>query len=272
MPVLSELVKAAGDLVFLERFQSAGGILQRIDPRIKLISLTTLVVVAVSLKTIAPLSILFIMILLLATASKTPIRFFLYRATFFIPIFAGVISLPLPFITPGAKLLSVSCIGYSLAVTNEGVYRAILFTFRVWVCVAAMTLLIMTTRFSAIISAMERLKFPKIFTLMLAITYRYIHVFIDETHRMLLAMDSRSAGKMNRLQALKALAHTTEALFIRAYERGERVYGAMVARGYTGDARYIGEVRCSLQDWAFGVLSASVFIGAAIVQLYAGGV
>lgn len=271
--MISGLIKISQDLIYFERYQAVGGALQRIDPRVKLVSLITLVVMAVLVRAIAPLVILFATVTLLSVVSRIPLKFFLYRATFFIPIFAAVIALPLPFITTGTMLATISYYGYSLTVTAEGIYKAVLFTFRIWVCVAAMTLLVLTTRFSVIISAMERLRFPKVFILMLAVTYRFIHVFLDEAYRILLARESRVVGREGRRQILRSLAHIVGALFIRAYERGERVYGAMVARGYTGEARYIDEMRCTRGDWVFGGVTASVYISVILVQLlHLGGV
>jgi len=271
--MISDLIKASRDLIYLERFQGLEGVLQRVDPRVKLISLVTLVVVAVLMRTITPLAILFFVTVLLALASRIPLRFFLYRSSFFIPIFAAVIALPLPFITPGTALASIGLGGYSVTVTAEGIHKAVLFTFRVWVCVAAMTLLILTTRFSVVISVMERLRFPRVFVLMLAVTYRFIHIFIDEVYRMLLARESRQVGRASRLDVLRSLAHIIGALFIRAYERGERVYGAMMARGYAGETRYMGEMRCTSGDWVFGGALTLVYLAVILVQfLHLGGV
>ncbi|MDW8045323.1 MAG: CbiQ family ECF transporter T component, partial [Nitrososphaerota archaeon] len=172
--MIKELLKAFEDMVYSERYPSLDGSLQRIDPTVKLFMTTIFIITIVSMMKITPLILLMGVVLLLAISSKLPLKSFLFRVTFFIPLFAGIITLPLPFITPGRALASFTIAGLSLNLTYEGIYRMILFTFRVWLSVAFLTLLISTTKFNDILHALSRFKLPQIFIMMASITYRFI--------------------------------------------------------------------------------------------------
>ena len=89
---------------------------------------------------------------------------------------------------------------------------------------------------------------------------RYVDVITGEMQRMKVARASRGYDPKNLLQ-VKALAASAGALFIRAYERGERVYLAMVSRGYTGSLPLLDQSRPTRQQWA----SALALPAAAVV-------
>lgn len=236
------------ETVQVQEYSTLSGVMQKVDPRIKLLSFVAVVVSAVVVRTITSLLILFAMIIMLCTLSHLPLRFFLFRATFFVPIFAGLIALPLPFITPGTPLVKF---GYGVIIGTimcEGVYKAALFTFRVWVCVASSVLLISTTRFHELIHAMEKLKMPRVLVLMTTVTYRFIFLFTNEAYRMVLAMESRTIRKQRWRDTVRSLSSIMATHFIRSYERGERVYFAMTARGYTGTIRSLNEMKTTRKD------------------------
>ncbi|MEM1525326.1 MAG: cobalt ECF transporter T component CbiQ [Nitrososphaerales archaeon] len=253
--MIKELLKAFEDLVYLERYPLLNGYLQKIDPRIKLFATAILIIVIVSTLKITPLLLLLITIISFTIVSKIPLKNFLIRVTIFIPIFAGIITLPLPFITPGLILTSFSIAGFSLNLTYEGVYKMILFTFRVWLSIAYLILLILTTKFTNMLYAMRRLKFPQIFIMLTSITYRFIFTFINESYRMILARESRITSKQRRLDIMRDLGNIIGTLFIRAYERGERVYFAMVSRGYSGEIKSINKLKIHVRDVIFLILT-----------------
>ena len=256
--MLSSFVNAIQETVYAERYSTTIGLLQQIDPRVKLFSVAALVLSAVAVRTIAPLVVLLGAIVILCIASGVPLAFFTLRTTVFIPIFAGLIALPLLFMTPGVALASLKLDGIALVVTSQGLCRAAQFTLRVWVCVALSVLLILTTRFSKLIGAMDYLRFPRVFVMMTSITYRFIFLFLNEGYRMLLARESRITKELRWRENVGSLARIVATLFIRAHERGERVYLAMAARGYAGTLRRLDKMRCVKRDWAFASISALI--------------
>ncbi|MEM3383333.1 MAG: cobalt ECF transporter T component CbiQ [Nitrososphaerales archaeon] len=234
------------DIFFNEKYSSLNFIIQKIDPRVKIFSSIALISIAILAKSILTLIILTSIIFILSIVSRIPLKIFLIR-TSLIPLFTTLIALPLIFITPGNQILNLNFIN----ITTEGVHKALIFILRVWTCVNSLILLTLTTKFSNIINAMEKLKIPKIFTVMISITYRFIFLSINEAYRMLLAKESRTFKKESRLKEIKTLASMLSTLFIRSYERGERVYLAMMARGYNGSVNNLEKMSINRRDVVF---------------------
>jgi cobalt/nickel transport system permease protein len=153
----------------------------------------------------------------------------------FIPAFAALISLPVLFITPGHPIFATNIGILNLAVTSEGLVRFLVFSVRVWFCVASLSLLILSTGFDKMLKLLSSMKVPPVVVQMVSLTYRYFFVSVHEAQSFLIAKEARTY--MNRrtinYQALKDLGSILAALFIRTYERSERVYLAMKSRGFT---------------------------------------
>jgi cobalt/nickel transport system permease protein len=96
------------------------------------------------------------------------------------------------------------------------------------------------------------LRLPKVFVAICAFMVRYADVVIGELHRMRIARVSRGHDPRWIWQA-RAVASTAGALFIRSYERGERVYLAMVARGYDGSMPVLHHHRARRAEWAMAL-------------------
>ncbi|MGB9658918.1 MAG: energy-coupling factor transporter transmembrane component T family protein, partial [Nitrososphaerales archaeon] len=130
-------MKIFEEIVYNERFISLNGFIQNIDPRAKIFSFITFIVVAILARSIATLVILIIMTFFLSIVSKIPLKFFIIR-TSFIPLFVAVIALPLLFITPGNSIFTINPVN----ITIEGIHKALIFTLRVWACVNPLILLV----------------------------------------------------------------------------------------------------------------------------------
>ncbi|MGQ9718249.1 MAG: cobalt ECF transporter T component CbiQ [Nitrososphaerales archaeon] len=267
--MLSSFLKVSKEIVYNERFSLSNGFLQSIDPRVKVFSFTAFILVAIVSKSILPLITLITMTFILSIASKIPLRFFTLRTTFAL-IFVALIALPLPFITPGSPIATIGNNGYQISITSEGVFKALQFVLRVWACITPLILLVLTTRFSSLIHSLERFRVPRVFTNMMSVTYRFIFLFIDEAYRMILARESRTVRRESCLRAMKALASMMSTLFIRSYERGERVYLAMMARGYEGNIRPITRMSMNGRDIIFGFFAIAICMMIISLDLYIG--
>lgn len=271
--MLRSLMEALEGIVYSDRFSGEGGVLQRLDPRAKLACFMAFILTAVASKTFTSLTILFLSAVSLSLLSDIPLKTFFLRGTVFVPAFTAVIVLPLPFITPGAPLTEFRFLTLSIYVTWEGIRKAIFLILRVWVCVSSLTLLILTTKFTEIVQAMERFKFPKVFVVMTTVTYRFIFLFIDEAYRLALARETRLIRSEGFIGTLKSLARIVSTLFIRAYERGERVYLAMLARGYMGELKSMPDMQFKVRDWVFMLVSFTLCSGILLYEtLSLGGV
>jgi cobalt/nickel transport system permease protein len=120
-------------------------------------------------------------------------------------------------------------------------------------------LLSSTTDFSCLLKGLEKLYVPKIIIMILSFMYRYIFVLVDELMRILRAANARNfSGGM--LYKIKVIGSIIGILFLRSFERGERIYLAMISRGFDGKIRTINILSFKRIDFAFFFLTLSFLI------------
>ena len=125
-----------------------------------------------------------------------------------------------------------------------------------------------TSRFDVSMIALQRLKFPKIIVQMLLFTYRYIFVFIAEMRRMDTAMSARGFVKKLDMATIKTLGNFVGTLLVRSFERTERVYKAMLSKGYQGEYFTLVEFESTSKDYIKAGLVLLVATALLIVDLY----
>ena len=164
----------------------------------------------------------------------------LVRGSWIVLPFA-IVALPLLFTRPGEPLLAVDLGPLEVTVTREGLRDALTIVVKSWLSVQVALLLAYSTPFPSLIEALRSLRLPSIMVSTIAFMYRYLAVIGEEAGRMNRARSARAASGGGRGSRLRWRAHTTGAmvgaLFIRSYERSERVYAAMLARGFDGTLR-----------------------------------
>ena len=139
-----------------------------------------------------------------------------------------VFALLLPLVAHGPR---VDVLGLSLSESGLQTGGALLA--KATLSVLAATVLAATTEPRELVRGLERLRLPSALVQILAFMIRYADVVGGELHRMRVARESRAFDGRGP-GALRVLGAAAGALFIRSYERGERVHLAMVSRGYTG--------------------------------------
>jgi cobalt/nickel transport system permease protein len=100
-----------------------------------------------------------------------------------------------------------------------------------------------------LLRGLERLHVPGVLVAVAGLMVRYLTVLSEEMHRLRVARLSRAADPRRLLQA-RDVAATAGALFVRSYERGERVYVATVSRGYQGALPALGGAPAGATAWA----------------------
>lgn len=170
-------------------------------------------------------------------------------------------ALPLVFTRPGEELFALPVGLFTLRASVEGLVAFLSIALKSWVAVQAALLLAYTTPFHDLVDALRALRLPAIFVTTVSFMYRYLAVLSDEASRMLRARAARSAsrggrsGGTLRWRAVVA-GRIVGALFIRAYERSERVYQAMLARGFEGTIRPRAARALRRREWAVLGLAA----------------
>jgi cobalt/nickel transport system permease protein len=177
----------------------------------------------------------------LARVGRVPLAFLVRRLVIEVPFLAFAVLLPV--VGQGER---VEVLGLSLA--REGLWAGWNILAKGTLGVAASVLLAATTPVPELLRGLERLRLPRAFTTIAGFMVRYADVIADELRRMRVARLSRGYDPRWLWQA-KAVAATAGALFIRSYERGERVYLAMVSRGYAGAMPVLEDLAASRRQW-----------------------
>ncbi len=176
-----------------------------------------------------------------ATAGLGPFR--LSRSAVVALPFA-LAAFPLIFTVQEQIIATITLGPLDLTISAEGLRRFLTIMAGSWLSVQVALLLAFTTPFHDLVDALRELRLPRILISIISFMYRYIAVLTDEGSRMLRARDSRSAmgpgrgGGSIRWRAT-VTGRMVGSLFLRAYERSERIYAAMQARGFEGEFRHL---------------------------------
>ncbi|MFI6089118.1 cobalt ECF transporter T component CbiQ [Streptomyces sp. NPDC051218] len=180
-----------------------------------------------------------------AYASRVPLPFLLKRLLIEVPFVAFAVLMP--FVAEGER---VDVLGMSLSV--NGLWGAWNVLAKGTLGVAASVLLASTTELRSLLLGLQRLKLPPLLVQIASFMIRYGDVITDEMRRMKIARESRGF-EARGVRQWGVLAKSAGALFIRSYERGERVHLAMVSRGYAGSMPVIDEVTASRAQWTYAL-------------------
>lgn len=247
--------------VFLEGYTNRDSVMHRLDPRVKIIAFFSFIFMVVLTplegdvyRFVAYFALLFGMMLF----SNVPLGFIFQRSLVILP-FVVFITIFLPF-TPSKGLAETSYIYlWGLKLNREGILFFQEITFKAWLSALSMILLTNTTKFTDLLKGLEKLKVSRIMIIIISFMYRYIFVFIEEVKSVQRAMQSRNFGG-NKLWQWKILSALLANIFLRTYEQSERVYVAMLARGFDGQIRTMDEMQVCKSDMAFLGLVAVMLI------------
>lgn len=187
----------------------------------------------------------FVVYLLAITAlvvmSRIGIRFIAARLLVILPfvLFAFLI----PVIGSGDRVV---VLGVSLS--QDGLWAMWNILAKASIGASISILLAATTEIPDLIRGMGRLRVPAVMISIATFMVRYLEVIAGELGRMRVAMTARGYDPRWLWQA-KPIAASAGALFVRSYERGERVYDAMLSRGYTGEMPDLGHRRAERREW-----------------------
>ncbi|MET7441476.1 cobalt ECF transporter T component CbiQ [Streptomyces sp. NPDC005496] len=180
-----------------------------------------------------------------AHQARVPAPFLLKRLLIEVPFVAFAVLMP--FVAEGER---VDVLGLSLSV--NGLWGAWNVLAKGTLGVAASVLLASTTELRELLLGLQRLKLPPLLVQIASFMIRYGDVITDEMRRMRIARESRGF-EARGVRQWGVLAKSAGALFIRSYERGERVHLAMVSRGYAGSMPVIDEVTASRAQWTYAL-------------------
>ena len=253
---LEELSGKTYKLLSSEPLREAKGLLQGIDPRAKAVAAFGAILAVAFIRSLPALALLTAIALLCAVLSRVPIVPLLKRVWLAVPLFVGTLALPalLNVVNPGKELF-VFWNAPHLSVTLPGAIIAFTLVFRVGTAVTFATLLTMTTRWNDLLYALQSLALPRLFLMVLAMTYRYLSVMLQSANEILVARKSRTVGKVSNREGRQFVGTSVGSLFTKTMSLAEEVHAAMLSRGYTGAIHTMTRLNWKPRDSGFMALS-----------------
>jgi cobalt/nickel transport system permease protein len=226
----------------LDVYQESDSPIHRLDARIKLILSLAFVVAITASPPGAWLSygLFLIAIGFVVGLSHVPPSMILKRSLVAIPF--ALAALTLIFTQEGTIIATLPLGWWTVSISYEGVIAFISILAKAWLSVLMATTLVTTTTFPDLVAAMRSLKVPGVLVSVVSFMYRYLFVIADEALRLHRARQARSASPKGAaggsfLWRARVLGGMIGSLFLRSYERSERIYAAMISRGFQGEIR-----------------------------------
>lgn len=250
---------------FIDEYSGLDSFVHSLDPRTKLLA-SLAVILAVVLTPAGAwrvFAVYLLILLALVWLARLPLKYVLKRSLVIFP-FVVMIAIFIPFFRQGQEAWSCDIGLWHIGITYEGLSVLINVIIKAWLSMTCLIVLTSSSKFADLLQGMYQLKVPLIFVQIISFMYRYIFVLADQAMRMQMARDSRNFGG-NRRIVFKTLGNMIGMLFIRSYERGERIYAAMLSRGYTGEMPVTRKLQFRLPDACFAAALIILIISPAVL-------
>lgn len=247
-----------------DRYHEKESLIHRLDPRVKVAVTLVFIVSNALLPDGAWLAFVFAWLFLLTANAFSQLGiFYTFRRSLIAFPFA-LIAVTVLFSMPGEPLFSFGLFTWNPVITDAGLLRFESILIRSWLSVQMAVLLVAVTRFPDLVHALEHLRVPAILTTIIAFLYRYLFVLTNEVLRLMRARDSRSAAAAGRRSGggvawrARVAGNMAGQLFLRSYERSDRIYNAMLARGYRGHLYTLNPHEMKSRDYFVTAFSLGV--------------
>ena len=246
-----------------DRFQQQNSLIHQLDPRVKVIITVLFIVANVLLPDGAWLGFIaaWLFLLTIALLAKIPVATVYKRTLIVFPFMLAAVTVL--FTLPGDPLWSWQVGSRTIVISDSGLLRFVSIVIRSWLAVQMAVLLTAATSFPDLMHALTHLRVPAILVSIIAFMYRYLFVLADEAMRLMRARTARSAslsggmGSGSIVWQAKVTGNMIGQLLVRILDRSDRVYQAMLSRGYDGRYLTLHSHQMGRQDWilaAVGVL------------------
>lgn len=225
--------------------------MQRFDPRWKLAALLVAALACGLLRTWQPALAALAGAVLLVALARLPWRWYLRRLGTAVLFFA-IFLFWLPLIKhEGDSLLDLGIVTLSA----PGLMRLLALSAKLGAMISLMLVLLATAPLQDTFKAAHALKIPGLLIHLVLLTYRYVHVLIEEFARLRTALRVRGFRNCANLHSYRTVGQVAGTLLVRSHERSDRVAQAMRCRGFDGEFRTLSQFRtCALDVLAFFVI------------------
>jgi cobalt/nickel transport system permease protein len=230
-----------------ERLAASPGLLQRLDPRIKIAGLLALILTAVFVKSLPVLAGLLAVATGLALCSGISLARLGGQVWLGVLLFTGILALPAIFLVSGEPLLQLPWLGWQ--VTRQGLLSAGFLVGRAETAATLALLAILTTPWPHLLKALRGFGLPVVLVAILGMTHRYIFVLLATASRMFEARASRIMGPLSAQDSRRIAGGAAGVLLATSLQLAGEVHLAMIARGYRGEVRLLDDFRTRPLDW-----------------------
>ncbi len=237
-------------------FSQGKSILHALDPRVKILVISLYSFLIAVERSPAVLLYASFLPLVLFFLSRLRIKEVAKRM---LPVngFILLLWLFLPFSFPGEQVFTLG----PLAATREGIFYCLILTWKSNLIFLTTLLLLSTSPIFHLVHALHHLKLPSRLVQLFYFTYRYIPVMHREYTRLSQAAKVRGFQPGNNLHTYRSTGYLIGMLILRAYERSQRIYQAMLARGFQGTFWTLHHFRWRKADGLAGLIFFLYFLG-----------
>jgi cobalt ECF transporter T component CbiQ len=240
------------------------GLLQFLDPRVKVAGLLGLLLSSALAHRLSVILGVFGFALILALLSRISWRLLAKRGWAGALLFSGSIALPAVFLTPGQIIFRLPL--FDWPVTAQGITGAASLIARVETAVTLTLLLILSTPWPRVLKALRALGAPVVLVVILGMTYRYIFLLLAAARDMFEARQSRTVGALKTAEARRFATSCIGVLLGKSLQLSSEAHLAMLSRGFRGEVYSLDEFTMRPRDW----MALAAFAGLTIIAIWTG--
>lgn len=264
---LKNISKVMENDLYCEKYAAKIGLLQFIDPRVKICLFLVYMIFSGFASNLAVLTVLAAIPILYGAVSGIELKSYIRRVWFTVTLMVLLFSLlgtsslfiggkPLFFLLPSG----VFGIQDGVFLTEGGIGAAFRIALRTGISISFAALLLLTTRWSRITSAFSAMHLPQLIVSILDMTYRYIFFLSESAKEMVEARFLRTIGKVGTADSRKFMGNSIAILFLKSHAVGDEVYDAMRCRGYDGKYRCLFRSRMQISDFIFLLINFIILV------------
>lgn len=249
-----------------DRYEQRHSLVHHLDPRTKVVVTGLFIIANVLLPdgAWAAFAAAWGLVLLGGWLAQLPPGYLIKRSFIVLPFTLAAVTIL--FTLPGTAVVTFPLFSRTITISDTGLIRFASIVIRSWLSIQAAIWLTATTQFPDLMHALRHLHAPRLLIAIISFMYRYLFVLANEATRLLRAREARSAAPVGKngggsiLWRAKVAGSMVGQLFIRSFERSERVYNAMLARGYRGQLLTMNPHVMKKRDWRVLVTAVTLII------------
>lgn len=258
------LLRVLRQALFAEETAQLPGLLQGLDARVKLVGILLLIFASVALHRLSVLAGLLAACVILAMASRIPVRVLATQVWIAVLAFTGAIALPAIFLTPGDALFRVPVLDWTAS--YQGLRSAAFLILRAETAATLAALLVLCTLWPQLLRALRWFRIPAVLVAIIGMTYRYLFLLTQTAEEMFEARQARLIGVLEPSDRRRLATASAGLLLAKSIQLSGEVHLAMQARGFRGDILLLDDPIPGPKDW----IALAVLAGAAGVAIWLG--